>query len=367
MMSTPTPSFLFVHTYYPEFLDALYAGDASLASRSFESQRAAVFGTRFGVSDAYSDGLRRLGCDAHEVIANADTLQRQWAREHDVMLTGNIHDQRRQVVRAQIEHYRPDVLYVFEWNPLGDAFVAEVRSKVKLAIGQIASPLPDNRTFAGYDLVVSSYPPIVEHFHGTGGRGAMLRLAFDVRVLEHLPAPALVYEATFVGGFAPSHPDRIGWLTTLAQATTIDVFGYGGDAIPAESPLRSCHHGEVWGREMYAVLARSRVTLNRHAHIDVRGTVTHRFANNMRLYEGAGVGTCLITERRENLSDILEPDRECATYASDEECLEKMRYLLEHERERADIARLGKSRTLRDHTYPQRMVELLEIVRTRLA
>ncbi len=365
-MTTAAPSFLFVHTYYPEFLDALYADDNELVSLPFEAQRRRIFETRFGVSDAYSDGLRRLGCDAQEVIANADTLQAQWAKAHCVSLSGNIHDQRRQIVSAQIDHYHPDVLYVFEWNPLGDTFVAEMKPKVRLTVGQIASPLPDNRTFAAYDLVISSYPPIVDHFHRNGGRGALLRLAFDARVLDRMPKQATMYDATFVGGFAPSHPDRVAWLEQLGTACAVAVFGYGADTIPEASPLRAQHCGEVWGLPMYEVLAQSRVTLNRHAHINVRGTTVHQFANNMRLYEASGVGTCLLTEWRENLGDMLEPDQECATYASDGECLDKIRYLLEHSKKRDAIALAGQKRTLVEHTYPKRMAELLEIVRGRI-
>jgi len=34
----------------------------------------------FGTADFYSEGLRPLGYDAHEVVANCDALQRRWAR-----------------------------------------------------------------------------------------------------------------------------------------------------------------------------------------------------------------------------------------------------------------------------------------------
>jgi len=360
------PSFLFVHTYYPEFLQDLYAHDAGLATLDFERQRQRIFQTFFGVSDAYSHGLHRLGCEAQEVIANADRLQGQWALEHGVALNGNIHDQRRQVVAAQIRHYRPEVLYIFEWNPLGDAFVADVKSQVQLTVGQIASPLPPNRTFAAYDLMISSFPPIVDHFAQSGGDAAMLALAFDGRILDRLPAQALGYDVTFVGGFAPSHPDRIRWLEQLNAQVPVEVFGYGRDKIEASSPLAQSHRGEAWGLRMYEVLAQSRLTLNRHAHIDVRGSIVHRHANNMRLYEATGVGTCLVTEHRDNLATLFDPEGEVVAYRDTQECVEKLRYLLEHPRERDAIASAGQRRTLEHHTYQTRMADLLQIIRARL-
>ncbi len=117
---------------------------------------------------------------------------------------------------------------------------------------------------------------------------------------------------------------------------------------------------------MYEVLRCSRITLNRHARIDVRGHVTTGFANNMRLFEATGVGTCLLTEYKDNLTEMFEPGREVVAYHDETDCIEKVRYYLEHEDERAAIARAGRERTLRDHTYAARLPELLEIIQRRL-
>ena len=117
---------------------------------------------------------------------------------------------------------------------------------------------------------------------------------------------------------------------------------------------------------MYETLQRSRITLNRHAGIDIRGKVDARFANNMRLYEATGVGTCLITEERKNLADLFEVDREIVAYRDEDDCVAKIRYYLEHEDERIRIAQSGQRRTLRDHPYTERMQELREILAGRL-
>ena len=352
---------LTVCTYYPEFLDDLYTnppGDTPLADLGYERQRRAILDTAFGVGDAYSAGLIALGCEAEEVIVNADRLQAHWAQEHDLALEGNIHDIRRQIIAAQVRDYRPDVLFVFEWCPLGDAFLDEIKSSVRLLVGQIASPLPDNRTFAAYDLMVSSWPPIVDHFRSTGQDAEPLRLGFDPRVAEKLAAQPTRFRTTFVGGFAPSHTDRVAWLEELLAHIDVDVFAYGIEQVPERSPIRDHYRGQAWGWRMYETLRQSAITLNRHARIDVRGEVVTNYANNMRLYEATGVGTCLITEARENLTELFEPDREVLTYRDTHECIEKLRYYLVHASERAAIAQAGQRRTLRDHTYPDRMREL---------
>ena len=87
------------------------------------------------------------------------------------------------------------------------------------------------------------------------------------------------------------------------------------------------------------------------------------YANNMRLFEATGVGALLITDCKENLSEMFEPGKEVVVYRGAEECVELIRYYLEHEEERQTIAAAGQQRTLREHSYYQRMKELVEIVR----
>ena len=359
------PRILFIQTFYDDFLRELYNERPMLRDLDFEEQSRQVFATGFGVGDVHSAELRVLGCEAQEVIANADVLQSQWALEHGLAHEHNIHDRRRQVVAAQVADYRPDIVYVFEWCPLGDAFLGELRSDARRLVGQIASPLPPNRTFAAYDLMISSCPPIVDHFRKNGTDAAYLKLAFDSRILDNLAKPSPDIDVSFVAGFAESHPDRIPWLERIMQDINVDVFGYGIERTRPDSPIRKRHHGPVWGLGMYETLQRSRLTLNRHAHIDVRGSVDRRYANNMRLYEATGVGTCLLTEYKENLPEMFEPDREVIAYDDEADCIDKIRYYLSHDDKREAVAQAGRQRTLRDHTYNTRLAQLLDILKQR--
>jgi len=362
-LMTAQPKVLIVQTFYPEFLKDIYGNDPGLAEHDFDAQCARLFGSAFGTGDAYSHGLRALGCEATEVICNADEAQKQWATEHGLALQGNIHDQRRQIIAAQIDDFRPDVVYVFEWCPLGDQFVAEMGPRGPLMVGEIASPLAPDRTFRGYDLMISSWPPIVGHFRREGIAAEFLRLGFDRRILDRLERQPPRHDVTFVGGFAPSHPDRIPWLEEMLGEIEVDVFCYGLEQTRPDSTIRRHFRGQVWGRSMYETLQQSRITLNRHARLDVGGSVNTDWCNNMRLYEATGVGTCLVTEWRPHLHELFEPDREVVTYRDTSECVEKIRYYLGHEAERAAVARAGQQRTLREHLYADRMGELLDIFR----
>ncbi len=80
----------------------------------------------------------------------------------------------------------------------------------------------------------------------------------------------------------------------------------------------------------------------------------------MRLYEATGVGTCLVTDAKENLSEMFEPTREVVTYTDARDCVEKVHHYLTHESQREAVAEAGRRRTMRDHTYDSRMSELLD-------
>jgi spore maturation protein CgeB len=112
---------------------------------------------------------------------------------------------------------------------------------------------------------------------------------------------------------------------------------------------------------MFQILCDSKMTLNIHADS------SPQFASNMRLFETTGVGTCLITDWKENLPELFVPDKEVVTYRNAQECAEKMKWLLDHPQERAEIAAAGMARTLREHTFMHRAVELDRIIRTALA
>lgn len=355
-----------IKSFYPEFLEQLYASEPDLARQPYDAQISRLLASGFGIGDAYSHELRQLGWEAHEIIVNADKAQREWARDHGLSLPANPHEMRRAVVDAQIQQLQPDVALVLEWCPLGDAFLMHLKAHVPLLVGQISTSLHHDRTFAAYDLMLSSWPPLVDYFRSLGMDARPFRLGFDARVLDALSSVPRDIDVSFVGGFAPSHVQRVAWLESLLNHVDVAVFGYGVERLPPDSPIRAAHRGPVWGRDMYQTLARSRITLHAQADIDVRGTISNDYAVAMRLYEATGVGALLITEHKANLPALFAPGREIITCAGLPDFVEKIRYYLAHENERSAVALAGQQRTLCDHTYGQRMEELADILDHRL-
>ncbi len=77
-----------------------------------------------------------------------------------------------------------------------------------------------------------------------------------------------------------------------------------------------------------------------------------------RNFEVPGCGGMLLTGYADNLEDYYAIGKEVACFDSTADLIEKIRYYLQHENERAALADAGYQRTLRDHTYVQRFTEI---------
>lgn len=389
--------FLITNTIYPEFLLWLYAQHPGLEKQLYEEQMGVVMASLFGVADFYSSNLRKLGHEAWDIHANNEWMQKAWAREQGMKFyeptpvqrqwEGGLRRARRlagrtplrylkplfgsvprsldsrqswfyDILAAQVKHYKPDVLLNQSMRAIGSDFLKETKPYVRLLVGQhAATRLSDAEDFSCYDLVVSSFPPTVEYFYEKGIPAEMNRLGFEPRVLSCLAAEGKASDVTFIGSFHGVHGSRVALLEYIcARFPNLRIWSPAIEHLPPASPIRGCYEGRAWGQHMYQILRDSRITLNHHGEIAP-------YANNMRLYEATGVGTMLLTDWKENLHEMFEPGKEVVAYRTPEECAELTTYYLEHEDERKAIARAGQERTLRDHTYSQRMRELVAIAR----
>jgi hypothetical protein len=370
---------LLLDKYYPAFVDQWYATHRGLERAPYAEQRLSLESAMFGGTGFEVAALRALGHEAEVAIVNTRAAQEAWAREHEVALAPAVRWRlgRRarvvpwperiigrkwigQAILAQVRDYRPDVVHVQCMGELDPALVTELKPLARLVSGQVAAPIPLKRVTAGYDLVVSSLPNFVSRFREAGVESAWLPLAFEPAVLEALGPQPRDVPVSFVGSVQRAHGERAGLLETIAAEIPLEVWTPDAASLPAASPLRRRLHPEVWGAEMYRVLGRSRITIN--THIDV----AEGYANNLRLYEATGMGALLVTDRKLNLGDLFDVGREVVDYGDAQECVAVVRHYLDHPAEAATIAAAGQARTLRDHTWLDRMARLVELYRARL-
>ena len=367
--------FLIVNGDYPLFLDWLYGQDPDLQHKSYEEQMQVRLESLFSSDLFYSANLRKLGHEAQQIFFNNDAMQTAWARDHGFTIHRGWRFHLRRgfvpwlsrtnpfwrydILTAQIRHYKPDVLLnndIF----LSSAYFRSVKPRLRLLIGSHGSPLPKNRDFGVYDVMLSVVENFVDYFRKEGVNSELLRLGFEPLVLERLNSTKLSIPISFVGQVGRVHASRQHWLEYLCQRLPVQVWGPSTNDVRDDSPVIRCHQGGAWGIEMYKILHRSLITLNHH--IDVADD----YAGNARLFEATGTGTLLVTDWKTNLHKMFEPGEEIVAYRSPDECAEMIQYYLEHEEARRAIARAGQQRTLRDHTYYQRMQEFEAIVQNYL-
>ncbi len=356
-----------IDTLYPRFLDEIGHLRRVTSAEKYSDIYSQLMSHRFGTSDAYSTNLKLLGHEAQELIVNSPLLQSAWANEMGfkyidlpeylrpsyvsrvpiverlVRILPTLHN----IFLQQIRQIKPDVAYFQDLNFIPPSILKQIRKEGILVVGQIASPLPPINFLKNYDLIFSSLPNLIPRFKNLGIRSKFLPIAFDERVLDRIPAvKERDIPLSFVGGISAHHSTTIPLLNEIAlSGLPLTIYGYGKESIEEIENLKRLHKGEAWGLDMYRILSRSSITLNRH--IDIAGS----YANNMRLFEATGVGALLLTDKKINLSDYFEIDSEVLTYAEPREAVEKIAWAISHPDEASEIMANGQKRTLRDHSY----------------
>jgi hypothetical protein len=392
----------------------MYRRTPGLGGISYASQYERFVADSFHWIGAWETALGHHGYEVLGILANVKPLQRAWAAENNAEWR-EIGWQTR-IALTQLKKFRPDVLLLYEATGFDESWLRQLRAvcpSLRLVLGFSASPSGNLETLRSCDLVLSSCLPVLRKAEAIGCRTQMFPHAFNPAVLAQLPAREPVAERIlFSGGivradgyhfkreimlealvgqvpiilqcpqaetslwhdFADTAMRRVVYLLMQSLAASgmgmekrrrFPVIGRAAKwtSLPQSqinSRLRPSMAQPFFGIEMMKQLRSAAVALNDH------GEICEGYTSNMRMFEGTGVGSCLLTDATLDLHDYFEPDREVVTYSSAEECVEKARWLLDHPTEREEIARAGQRRTLRDHTYANRAALLHELIGQRL-
>lgn len=365
--------FLIVDTVYAGFLQWLYAEHApGLAQKSYAEQLETQVRGYFHTAGAWRPALEKLGHEVMEVNANNAPQQVRWMIENDrldmakalsdgLAFGGYFLQQKQElswqvaIVAEQVKAFRPDVLICANLYMFDDAFLDMVKGYYGKAIGQHAAVMPGN-PLGRFDAIISSLPNQVQAFRAAGIRSELIGLAFDERLLPHLEDHRGRHDLAFIGSVSGDHVGRARFLKEIASRRPVDFWGtldwpqgidVAGLQIRANPP--------VFGLPMYQIMQSCRMVLN--YHLDAAG----EYANNLRLFEATGVGSVLVTDAKRNIADYFEPDVECVVYTSAAECLDKIDDLSRNPARAEAIAAAGQARTLRSHTYHNRVEALLAL------
>jgi hypothetical protein len=108
--------------------------------------------------------------------------------------------------------------------------------------------------------------------------------------------------------------------------------------------------------EYYELLVQSKLVLNLHRDEDAD-------IGNIRCYEVAGVGSCLVTDRGKELAEFFDVENDIVTFESVDELVSKVDYLLKNPAEIDRISANGQKTVLAKHTVAHRCEAIAEYLR----
>lgn len=110
----------------------------------------------------------------------------------------------------------------------------------------------------------------------------------------------------------------------------------------------------------YANRSKINLCITRGAHASVFAS------SSSRPFELSSMGCCVVANPYDGLEQWFEPDREIILVNSEEEAIDRYRYLLAHDAERLAIGQRARERVLKEHTFRHRARTLVEIVQSYL-
>jgi spore maturation protein CgeB len=164
-------------------------------------------------------------------------------------------------------------------------------------------------------------------------------------------------EIIFVGGL---FPNKMPILAKMKKAFGSKLMLRGRSNLKLNAYFNLRYNFPGWVRpiafEDYVPLyQRTKIGINVHN----RGKYT---VGGYRMYDLPANGVMQICDGEEYLGDFFNVGEEVVGYASPDELIDKVRYYLEHDQERARIAANGYRRVMADHRIRRRLEELVGIV-----
>jgi hypothetical protein len=402
-------TFVKITSFYRIFLKDYYSQYPEITMLPYKQQFEHLMQQGYGYADFFAKEFANIGINAHELVYNAGPLQRTWAKENGSNNIGN------SLLIDQLKTFRPEVVMFQDSTGFTAEFIKQLRKEVKsikLITGLCCSPYTEEtlKSYKEYDFVLACSPQFVNILNHYEIPNYLFYHSFYPGVLDRIDKREKDIELLFIGSFLSQkdfHSDRLFFVKELLNAhiplkiagnveinkgldlrakqtiysftKTLEQIGLG--PVIAKHPvlkkfmllksmpektnvnnafLKAFISGPKFGYSMYSLLARAIIGFNIH------GGIAGDFAANVRMFEVTGVGSLLVTDRKQNLTNLFEEDKEIIAYDTVEECVDKVKYLLSKPDKCNHIANQGQKRTLKDHTVGKRVEMLHQIITEKL-
>ncbi|HYK81850.1 MAG TPA: glycosyltransferase [Gemmatimonadales bacterium] len=314
-----------------------------MAARSFAGLRVvlvAAFNRRYHRSGlALAGALAELGCEVRRCEERRRGLNSLLGRSLPARLG------------ALLARRRADLVLVFKGTKLAPPAIRDL----KRGFGGIwVNWFPDDphaldisaTLSPAYDVFFTHDSSSLERHRRAGARACYLAFGCEPAYHRPLAAPPRWHSrVAFVGSRDPGRERVLGELAELE----IRTWGPGWPA------------GPVYGDDFIRALAGAAVGLNIHQQFGAGDPARYGTGANMRVFELAAVGTAQLADAKADIARHFAPDREIVLYRSVPELCDRARALLADAALRRSLAAAARERALREHTWVQRLEELLTL------
>ena len=259
---------------------------------------------------------------------------------------------------------------------LEDAVPASARAATLTAFLDVDAPAtlerlqsdasdPFHAALPRYDLVLTygGAHPVVNAYRAIGARACVpIFNALDPDT--HYPVPCQTRfsaDLAFLGNRLPDREMRVReFLLGPASVLRNHRFLLGGSGWePWQLPPNVRPLGHVFTADHNAFYSSPRAVLN----ISRESMARFGFSPATRVFEAAGAGACLISDRWPGIERFLEPGREVLVASSGEEVCDRLRSL--EPEAAAAIGAAARRRILAEHTYAHRALDFERVLEGR--
>ena len=389
-----------ISSMYQGSIDSFYNKHPETDRIPYKDHLALLLEETTEFAGSYIRNFRKLEIDADCLIANDNRLQLKWAREK-----GIDGEKKAEILFDQVKSFSPDILLIENLSVVSSGLLQHFRQHVKsirLIAANHCSPFNSKvlDSLKEVDFVFTCTPGIKANIESKGKKAYLVYHGFDADLLQRIDYDCVsspngfIFSGSLISG-GDFHTQRIRLIEQiLKENIPIDLYvnlenkfrirakqaiylfsaflkkikmeehfnryqflQYGKTWVDSYSYLLLKHKKPpVFGIDMFKLFNRSKIVLN--FHIGVAGD----YAGNMRMFEVTGVGSCLLTDNKKNINDLFIPGSEVVTYDNPDDCIEKAKWLLNHEDERKKIALAGHQRTLKFHTVENRCRTIIDIL-----
>ena len=395
---------LSISSMYSGYLDSFYKKYPDQGELSYEEHKKLLLDDTTEFVGAYLKNFRKLGIEADCVICNDSKLQEKWGNERGISS-----DRQQDILIDQVTAFLPDVILVENLSYVTSALLRSIRQKLpglRMITANHCSPFNSKvlDSLKEVDFVFTCTPGLKSSIAVLGKKSYLVYHGFDTSLFERLnhdkgsPSNDFIFSGSLITG-GDFHARRIKLIehilkeqidirlyVNLEQSYRIrakqaiyilseavkklklertfskfQILQYGKTWVNSYSDSLIMHkEPPVFGDDMLNLFHNAKIVLN--FHIGVAGD----FAGNMRMFEVTGMGSCLLTDNKKNMSDLFDTENEVVVYDNEEDCIEKVKWLLAHEDERKKIALAGQQKTINYHTVENRCRSIIGIMNSEL-